>query len=238
MGWQRREREAEDRGTFWGRLMKTTLRLFFFCHLFIIIKGNKAQIGKVQQKKNERPKQTGQLYKTLWVDSPIEAKTVEKDNATNHHVSDRHTIRKHASRPEHLLPRRGYVGDPPSAETIQWRTTHAEKHRRNKTQPNHRFRKDITVFNRSIWFRWRGRSRIGGREKNLNRQSNWTGENGANGATESWKQKPAKRVLRKPPLPRDKSRTIIGGCNAGGKAGREHRNRKPKTKKQQTFSSS
>ncbi|CDY31357.1 BnaA02g33840D [Brassica napus] len=31
---------------------------------------------------------------------PNRSKTVEKKNATSHHVSDRHTIREHASRPE------------------------------------------------------------------------------------------------------------------------------------------
>ncbi|KAF3564746.1 hypothetical protein DY000_02012730 [Brassica cretica] len=60
----------------------------------------------------------------------------------------------------------------------------------------------------------RGRSRVSGEEKSLNRQSNRASENGANGTAKSRRQKPAKRVLWKPPLPRYKSRTVIGGTDA------------------------
>ncbi|KAH0930241.1 LOW QUALITY PROTEIN: hypothetical protein HID58_015968, partial [Brassica napus] len=164
---------------------------------------NKAQIGKVQQKKNERPKQTGQLYKTLWVDSPIEAKTVEKDNATNHHIDTRFEN----TRQDWNISFPGEV-------------TSEIRHRQRQFSEEPPMQRSIaeTKRNRIIDLEKISPSSID--------------------PSDSDEEKPAKRVLRKPPLPRDKSRTIIGGCNAGGKAGREHRNRKPKTKKQQTFSSS
>ncbi|KAH0911324.1 hypothetical protein HID58_034645, partial [Brassica napus] len=157
--------------------------------------------------KNERPKQTGQLYKTLWVNSPIEAKTVEKENATSHHVSDRHTIREHASRPE----------PSPSPERLRRRSAIS----RDNSVKNHPCREASHKQNAT-------ESSI---QKRYHRLQSIH-------LIPMKRQKPAKRVLRKPPLPRSKRRTIIEGCNAGGKAGRKNRNWKPKNKNYQTLSSS
>ncbi|KAF2604544.1 hypothetical protein F2Q70_00028653 [Brassica cretica] len=141
---------------------------------------------------------------------PNRDKTVEKKNATSHHMSDRQTIRRHASRPQ------------PSSSLERLHQSSAIG--RDKSVKNHPSREPSQKQNAiesSIHKRYnikegfrRGRSRVSGKEKNLNRQSNCAGKNGANGAAESRRQKPAKRVLWKPPLPRNKSRTIIGGTEA------------------------
>ncbi|CAG7860970.1 unnamed protein product [Brassica rapa] len=132
---------------------------------------------------------------------PNRGKTVEKENVTSHHVSDRHTIRKHASRPEpssspERLRRRSAIGIDNSVKNHPCRKA---SQKRNATESSikkryHRLQ-SIHLIPMKRWI-----------EK--------AGEAYAKEATASQRQKP------------DDHRRM----QAGGKAGREHRNRKPKQK--------
>ncbi|KAH0909392.1 hypothetical protein HID58_032713 [Brassica napus] len=140
---------------------------------------------------------------------PNRDKTVEKENVTSHHVSDRHTIRKHASRPEpsfspERLRRRSAIGIDNSVKNHPCREA---SQKRNATESSikkryHRLQ-SIHLIPMKRWIE--SRHIIPETE---------AGEACAKEATASQRQKP------------DDHRRM----QAGGKAGREHRNRKPKQK--------
>ncbi|KAF3513996.1 hypothetical protein F2Q69_00007651 [Brassica cretica] len=127
-----------------------------------------------------------------------------------HHAPDRQTIRRHASRPHpspspERLRQSSAVGRDNSVKNHPSREIFTEtKHNRIVDSEKIKHRPQsihlIPIFQKE--------------QTDIFIDRDKPGENGANGAIESRRQKPAKRVLWKPPLPRDKSRTIIGGTDA------------------------